>query len=226
VFGLKKFRFRTFYNPSVRVLIDELFGDMEKVTAYQQLTVSPKDFIVLCEIVWRKGVDDPERALERMVEDSPWFHDFNVILTQGRRTLCMIIGVYNDFYTEVFLHTTREYLCFLEYPIELSREHATGHLVGPPKEVEKLMEFLKEFDSPIELVASSGYQVADRGILAVLTDRQKEVMEHAYREGFFDHPRKKDARAVAEGLGMKHTTFLTHVRKSHCRLLGALFDRK
>jgi len=60
--------------------------------------------------------------------------------------------------------------------------------------------------------------------LASLTDRQLEVLEAAYRGGYFRWPRDATAEEVAESLGISSPTLHKHLRRGEARVFGALFD--
>jgi len=63
------------------------------------------------------------------------------------------------------------------------------------------------------------------GGLAGLTDRQRQVLEVAYRAGYFDWPRDSTAAEVAESLDIASATLHGHLRKAEAGVLEALFDR-
>ncbi|WP_324760116.1 histidine kinase N-terminal 7TM domain-containing protein [Haloarcula sp. GH36] len=66
----------------------------------------------------------------------------------------------------------------------------------------------------------SGETVAD------LTDRQREVLETAFRAGYFDWPRESTAEQVAETLDIAAPTLHAHLRKAEGTLFADLFDRE
>lgn len=63
------------------------------------------------------------------------------------------------------------------------------------------------------------------GILDVLTDRQREVIEAAYRAGYYEWPRESTAEEVAESLGIAGSTFHAHLRKAEAHVLSGLLDQ-
>ena len=63
-----------------------------------------------------------------------------------------------------------------------------------------------------------------RGTVAELTDRQQEVLETAYRAGYFDWPRASTAEEVATALDISAPTLHGHLRKAEATLLADLFD--
>ena len=91
-------------------------------------------------------------------------------------------------------------------------EHVTAELPGSE------LVARRECDRPIEAVA------LPNDLLDGLTDRQRHVLEAAYRAGYFDWPRASTAEEVADSLGIAAATLHAHVRKAESGLLGALFD--
>jgi len=59
-----------------------------------------------------------------------------------------------------------------------------------------------------------------------LTERQADVLEAAYRAGYFEWPRASTAEEVADDLGISAPTLHGHLRKAERSLLAALFDEE
>lgn len=59
---------------------------------------------------------------------------------------------------------------------------------------------------------------------ATLTDRQMEVLETAYEEGFFRSPRDATGQDVADELGVSQPTVSHHLRAGQGKLFSLLFD--
>ena len=59
-----------------------------------------------------------------------------------------------------------------------------------------------------------------------LTDRQREVLEVAYRMGYFSYPREGNATAVAEELGIVRSTFAEHLAAAQRRLFEGIFEER
>ncbi len=52
-----------------------------------------------------------------------------------------------------------------------------------------------------------------------LTERQRTVLRAAHRLGYFDSPRRTDARSLARALGIRAATTVEHLRKAEKRTL-------
>lgn len=59
---------------------------------------------------------------------------------------------------------------------------------------------------------------------ARLTDRQREVLQTAYREGYFEYPRESNATEVAEKLDISLSTFMTHLVSAQSKILSELLS--
>ena len=75
---------------------------------------------------------------------------------------------------------------------------------------------------------STPTEISQRPVTAAslesLTDRQLEVLEAAYRGGYFRWPRDSTAEEVAESLGISSPTLHKHLRRGEARVFEALFD--
>lgn len=60
--------------------------------------------------------------------------------------------------------------------------------------------------------------------LADLTDRQLEVLRHAFDVGYFERPRGASATELADHFGLARATLTQHLRAAQRKLLGSMFD--
>ena len=57
-----------------------------------------------------------------------------------------------------------------------------------------------------------------------LTNRQREVLRTAYREGYFERPREVNATEIGEELGISQSTVAEHLSAAQRKLFGDVFD--
>lgn len=74
-------------------------------------------------------------------------------------------------------------------------------------------------DRPITTRRNLRESIAER-----LTDRQREVLETAYRGGFFESPRVRNGEELAETLDIAPSTFSYHLREAERRLSTLAFE--
>ena len=224
MFGLKRFTIRTSYHSLLKPNIDKLFRNIYSMTIQEQFTTSAREFLVLCDIIWKNTPEDVEKMFQNIIGEIEWFDEIIPIDTEGKRTLCFIMGHHDPEYTKLFLYSAREFRCFIEFPVHVRREYGTFSLVGPPGEVERIVDFMKEWGSDLRIAGIMEYNPKDRGVLTVLTEKQRSALKQAYFGGFFDFPRKRDARDISTDLKIRHTTFLTHIRRGQKRIFAHLFQ--
>lgn len=105
--------------------------------------------------------------------------------------------------------------------------------IAPETDVRALIERVREYcpeatltakrdlDRPVE----TGQQdLLPEDTLEELTDRQREVLEAAYRAGYFRWPRDRTAEEVAESINISSPTLHKHLRCAEERLLEGMFD--
>lgn len=77
--------------------------------------------------------------------------------------------------------------------------------------------------SDVTTTATHTREDGDGDPLSGLTDRQRDVLEVAYRSGYFEKPRTNDATAVAETLDVARPTYDEILRAAQRNLLAELF---
>jgi PAS domain-containing protein/DNA-binding CsgD family transcriptional regulator len=96
---------------------------------------------------------------------------------------------------------------FLE---RLQENHPSAELLGR-----------RSIERPIESRQTFMASLAER-----LTDRQREVLETAYFNGYFEWPRTRTGEEIAELLGITQPTFNNHLRVAERKLFTMLFERR
>jgi len=59
-----------------------------------------------------------------------------------------------------------------------------------------------------------------------LTDKQRQALELAYHQGYFERPREHNATELAEKLDVTRATFTQHVRSAHRKLVSRLLGEQ
>lgn len=113
-------------------------------------------------------------------------------------------------------------------------EYRVAVEVAPEMDVRALTERVRESCPHTTLAAkrdldrpiATGQQkrILPGDALDELTDRQREVLEAAYRAGYFRWPRDRTAEEVAESIHISSPTLHKHLRRAEERLLEGVFD--
>jgi predicted DNA binding protein len=84
-----------------------------------------------------------------------------------------------------------------------------------------------DLDAKRDLAPSAGGETPLPAVdLEDLTERQREVLEAAYRAGYFEWPRDSTAEEVAESLDIASSTLHSHLRKAENSVLSEFFERR
>jgi PAS domain-containing protein len=98
--------------------------------------------------------------------------------------------------------------------------------VAPDTGVRRILERVSGAFPETELLAKRDVEPAAGDALpdgTDMTDRQREVLEAAYRAGYFEWPRESSADEVAESLDIAPATLHGHLRKAEDRLVETFF---
>ena len=98
-------------------------------------------------------------------------------------------------------------------------------------DVREVVSALREKYPDVELLAQRRTSKPDRGsagsgaiLRADLTDRQRAVLEAAFRSGFFEWPRESTGEDVAESVGITASTLHQHLRAAERKLVDAYLE--
>jgi HTH DNA binding domain len=103
-------------------------------------------------------------------------------------------------------------------PTIISLEKFTISMMGERKNLSDFVEMMRNAGTIRKMsFRKAAYQRAD--ILAVLTDKQREVMVAAFQNGYYDFPKKISSRQLCQKVSISKPTLLQHMRKAEGRIL-------
>ena len=201
--------------PQILKLMGPLFVNLESIDFLELLRV---DFehgmkLVLLDVTVKEGlsIDD--------VELPPSITIFNVLKQEGRRYTCLVKA-----------QAPQDMLrYFQEYDMDLvwdtpSRFSEGSFVLGCTGELSDLRKFvnLMEGLGEVKVLKMQPAIFHNEDLLDTLTDKQREALKAAMRNGYYDYPRRISATELAERLGLSKTTLVEHLRKAEGRLMGEI----
>ncbi len=103
-------------------------------------------------------------------------------------------------------------------PTIISLEKFTISMMGERKNLSDFVEMMRNVGTILRMsFRRAAYQKAD--VLAVLTDKQREVMVAAFQNGYYDFPKKISSRQLCQKVSISKPTLLQHMRKAEGRIL-------
>jgi predicted DNA binding protein len=106
-------------------------------------------------------------------------------------------------------------------PTIISLEKFTISMMGEQKNLSEFVEMMRNVGIIRKMTfRRAAYQKAD--ILAVLTEKQREVMVAAFQNGYYDYPKKISSERLCQKVGISKPTLLQHMRKAEGRIVKEL----
>jgi predicted DNA binding protein len=87
----------------------------------------------------------------------------------------------------------------------------------------ELTAHLEDLNVEFEILSLTNYYVKGKDLLSSLTPPQYQCLEMAVEQGYFEIPKKADARKLAGKKGISHSAFLAHIRKAEKKIFEELF---
>ena len=199
-----------------KVIMKLLGNFMDHIEHFEMLELLRIDFekgvkVVLGEMTLKEG---------SRLEDIKWpkKSEYTVLKEDGQKKILLItarapnrkiLAIYNKLQTDLIWTS----------PTYWKGEKMTMSVIGEEKELNKLKRALK----CIGEMSNVRYHKAvyqEHNLLKVLTEKQKEIILAAKRNGYYNYPRKIDAGGLANKVGVSKATVIEHLRKAEGRLMA------
>lgn len=197
---------------------DRIFHDVDRITTLSSLLFTSDQFIMVSKIEWREEPDI------ECIRQSIIIDDMIEISSEGRTSMYIVIGHLPPIVSELISHVIREYRCFFEFPIINESGRMVISIVGVKENLQDLITHLEDLGVEFTVMATTNYYVKGKDMLSSLTPGQYRSLELAVAKGFFEIPKRTDARKLGKQLGISHSAFLTHIRKAEKKIFDELFD--
>jgi hypothetical protein len=92
-------------------------------------------------------------------------------------------------------------------------------VIGEEQELKKFLDVIKSIGEIIN-ISFSKVTFNEQTILSCLTDRQKEILIAAKRNGYYSYPRKINSQELSKKIGLSKPTVVQHLRKAEGRLVS------
>lgn len=127
--------------------------------------------------------------------------------------------------TRRLLEWRRQSELIIEGPVRVEDDHTCVlTLVGEAARVRTAMGAVPDGVTS-EVLSAQRYRRGERSLLESLTDRQREVLEAAVDEGYYDHPRTATQADLAAHLGLSPATVGEHLRKTEAAVFSRALGR-
>jgi DNA-binding CsgD family transcriptional regulator len=124
-----------------------------------------------------------------------------------------------------FLDLQHEYEVFFDFPIEGTDDNALRvTMVGKTNAAlqEALAAVPEELEPTVERIGT--YRGTQGDVEAILTERQREVLDTALDLGYYESPRETTQQDIADELDVAVGTVGEHLQKIEARVFGTLVE--
>ncbi len=202
-------------NEMVREHMDPFFEKIERMEGLELLKL---DFesgmkVAVAKFTMREGFGIEE------IEVPGHSEIIGIIEQRGNEYTCIVRGFVQDSMRPLMEEFRIDVIW--DTPMMATAESIVYSAIGTEEDIRKLMEALKLIG---EVIIVSYHRAAfeGRNHLAILTEKQREVMIAAKKRGYYQYPRRVKAEDLADGLGISKATAVEHLRKAEIRLMDEI----
>jgi hypothetical protein len=92
-------------------------------------------------------------------------------------------------------------------------------VTGEEEDLKKFLEVIKLLGE-IKGVSFKKATFNEQNILSVLTEKQREILIEAKKNGYYKYPRKINSQELSDKIGLSKPTVVQHLRKAEIRLIS------
>ena len=182
------------------------------------------ELIELIKLDFKKGVKMGIAALTMKegytIEDidiPEYMEMLNVLKKEGNRYIIVskvkflkkFIGLAKKFDIDIIWDT----------PSIFAKDKMTISVTGTEKNLKKFLEVIKNLGE-IKSISFKKATFNEQTILSCLTEKQKEILIAAKKNGYYSYPRKINSQELSKKIGLSKPTVVQHLRKAEVRLVS------
>jgi predicted DNA binding protein len=103
-------------------------------------------------------------------------------------------------------------------PSIFSKNKMVMSVVGNEENLKKFLEVIKTIGE-VKNVSFKKATYDEQSILSCLTEKQKEILIAAKKNGYYNYPRKINSQELSKKIGLSKPTVIQHLRKAEERIL-------
>ena len=108
-------------------------------------------------------------------------------------------------------------------PSIFKEEKMTLSVIGDEENLKKFLDVIKILGEVIS-VSFKKATFNEQGILSCLTEKQKNILLAAKKNGYYTYPRKINSQELSEKIGLSKPTVVQHLRKAEVRLISNILS--
>ncbi len=166
----------------------------------------------VCVNLWKTPVD----TITERVKDRLGLFEISPVSSSGKEAVLLVKKTPSKLTILI-----EKFNLYYEFPLKLDSRGAEISIRGTSRDMKKLFKALQKMRISVTVKRARDY-ITQAGIVSNLTEKQREALHLAIREGYFKTPRRTNAHRLAKSLGIRHTTFLLHLRRAQEKIFEGM----
>ena len=142
----------------------------------------------------------------------------DVLKSEGNNYICILRGERPDL-KALFEKFNLELIW--DAPMLLTKEKFVYSVIGDPENIKRFLEAVKSLGK-IEKISFQSATYKSHGILTCLTNKQREIMTLAKKNGYYEYPRRINGDELAKIIGISKASTIEHLRKAESRIINKI----
>ena len=189
---------------------------LDKVESIELLELLKIDFkkrikMAIAAIILKEGYELEDLKMPEYVEI------FNVLQKKDNRYVCLIKTKYFKSLSSLAKKFNIDIIW--DTPSIFTKEKMVISVTGNEENLKKVMELFKQVGE-IKKTSFVKSMYNEQTILSCLTEKQREVIVTAKRNGYYNYPRKINSEELSRKIGLSKPTVVQHLRKAEERIIS------
>lgn len=142
---------------------------------------------------------------------------FTVLQKKENRYICLIKAKYFKNLSSIAKKFNIDIIW--DTPSIFTKEKMIISITGDEKNLKKILELFKSIGE-VKKISFVKSDYCHQTILSCLTDKQKEILIAAKKNGYYSYPRKINSQKLSEKIGLSKPTVVQHLRKAEIRIVS------
>ncbi|QLD90346.1 helix-turn-helix domain-containing protein [Natronomonas salina] len=171
-------------------------------------------------LLWIRG--DYQRLEDRLAAESG-ISDYEILPLSDDECHCFLEGAGTADARRLWSNFNRGSMMTVP-PVEWNADgSSTFVLVGTEADIQAAIEGVPE-DIPVDVERVGGTAVRPESVRGALSNRQRETLETAVSEGYYETPREATIEDIAAEMGCAHSTAAESLQRAESKIILSLFD--
>ena len=151
------------------------------------------------------------------IEMPDYVEIFNVLQKKGNRYICLMKAKYFKNLSSLAKKFNIDIIW--DTPSVLTKDKMIVSVTGNEENLKKILDLFKKIGivTKISFVKSL---YSEQTLLSCLTEKQKQILIAAKKNGYYSYPRKINSKELSEKIGLSKPTVVQHLRKAEIRLVS------